>query len=282
MSNQSDSADAKNFAVNLKFLCGFYSSISEVCRRLEINRQQFNRYLSGKSFPSYKNYKKICDFFGVESEEIIIDPIEFKKMAGLPSASEKKGAVPEQLANIVMPLMKNSSQSLSRYEGYYYRYFYSFSFPGYIFRSFLKLYQLGDYYYIKHIELSSKNDALSIPRLVIKYHGIVFFLAERIFIVESEPALNSTISEAILTPNYRPNSPYMSGLVICASSGSSHQPSAGRTVFEFLGKNINIRAAMKQCDLFHHTDERIPENIKNLIKNEISDAQFTFHPQEFL
>ncbi len=279
MSNQTDSV---NFAANLKFLCGFYSSISEVCRRIEINRQQFNRYLSGKSFPSYKNYKKICDFFGVESEEIIIDPIEFEKIAGLPSTKEKKGAVPEQLANIVMPLMKNSSQSLSRYEGYYYRYFYSFSFPGYIFRSFLKLYKWGDYYYVKHIELSSRNDDLSIPRLVVKYHGIAFFLAERIFIVESEPVFNSTISEAILTPNYRPNSPYMSGLVICASSGSSHQPSSGRTVFEFLGKNINVRAAMKQCDLFHHTDERIPENIKKLIKNEMTDAQFTFHPQALL
>ena len=105
----SDKTDPINFAVNLKFLCGFYSSISEVCRRLEINRQQFNRYLSGKSFPSYKNYKKICDFFGVESEEIVIDPIEFQKIAGLPSPSKKKGAVPEHLANMVMPLMKKFS-----------------------------------------------------------------------------------------------------------------------------------------------------------------------------
>ena len=63
MSKQTDSADSKNFAVNLKFLCGFYSSISEVCRRLEINRQQFNRYLSGKSFPSYKNYKTLLIIF---------------------------------------------------------------------------------------------------------------------------------------------------------------------------------------------------------------------------
>ncbi|WP_315983591.1 helix-turn-helix transcriptional regulator [Aliamphritea spongicola] len=54
--------DLENFSTNLQFLCGFYSSISEVCRRLEINRQQFNRYLNGKAFPSFKNLKKICDF----------------------------------------------------------------------------------------------------------------------------------------------------------------------------------------------------------------------------
>ncbi len=281
MQNMSNKTDSINFSVNLKFLCGFYSSISEVCRKLEINRQQFNRYLSGKSFPSYKNLKKICDFFGVESEEITMAPIEFQKIAGLPNTNENEGNIPKQLANMITPLMKDSKQQLKRYEGYYYRYFYSFSFPGYIFRSFVKLYQHGDYYYIKHIELSRKNDALSIPRLVTKYHGIAFLVADRLFILESEPALNSTISEAILMPNYRPNSPYLSGLVICASSGSSHQPSAGRTVFEHLGKNINIREAMKQCDLFHHTDNNIPKNIKNLIKNEIKKEQFTFHPETY-
>ena len=31
--------------VNLAHLCGYYPSIAEVCRRLRINRQQFNRYL---------------------------------------------------------------------------------------------------------------------------------------------------------------------------------------------------------------------------------------------
>ncbi len=279
----SNEIDSNNFSSNLKFLCGFYSSISEVCRKLEINRQQFNRYLSGKSFPSYKNFKKICDFFGIEGEEIIKSPYEFQQLTGLPNAnvSQANSAIPKQLANIITPLMKSSMQQLERYEGYYYRYFYSFSFPGYIFRSFVKIYKHDGYYYVKHIEISSKNDALSIPRLTIKYSGIAFFLAERLFILEAEPTLESTISEAILTPNYRPNSRYISGLVICASSGSSHQPSAGRTVFEFLGKSVDVRKCMKKCDLFHCEDERIPDSIKKLIKNEIEDEQFTFHSSSF-
>lgn len=274
----SKTKNLQHFAANLKFVCGFYSSISEVCRHLEINRQQFNRYLSGSSFPSYKNLKKICDFFGVEAEEITEHPSRFKNTVSPPAHLRPEHAVPESLAKIMMPLLTGSDERMERYEGYYYRYFYSFGFPGFIFRSFMKIYKANDIYYMKHIERTSGTNPLLGARLTIKYHGLVFLLADRLFIVESEPELNSTISETILTPSYRPNNPYMSGLMICASSCSAHQPGSARTVFEYLGKNIDVRAAMRKCDLFHHTDERIPKSIKQAITNVITPEEFTFHP----
>lgn len=273
-----DTEAVKNFSINLRYLCGFYNSISEVCRKLEINRPQFNRYLAGKSFPSYSNLKKICNFFGVETEEITETPTEFEKKLSPTNNPFSHNAIPSELNSILLPLLTNSSRNLQRYEGYYYRYFYSFGFPGYIFRSFMKIYQSNGVYYMKHIEhYSGRNPELG-ARLTIKNHGVVFLLADRLFLIESEPELNSTISETILTPSYRPNNPYMSGLVICASTSDSHQPGAARTVIESLGENIDIRKAMKQCDLFHHDDERIPEAVKKMIKNEIDNNEFTLHP----
>ncbi|MEL0635956.1 helix-turn-helix transcriptional regulator [Marinomonas sp. TI.3.20] len=267
----------ENFSSNLKFLCGFYNSISEVCRLLDINRQQFNRYLSGNSFPSYKNLKKICDFFGVENEEIIEPPTDFKSKVSPPAHLQSKSAVPEKMAKIVMPLLTNREGRMERYEGYYYRYFYSFGFPGFIFRSFMKIYKSNDIYYMKHIERTSGTNPMLGARLTIKYHGLVFLMADRLFIIESEPELNSTISETILTPSYRPNNPYLSGLMICASSCCAHQPGSAKIVTEYLGKNINVREAMKKCDLFHHSDNRIPKNIKQSIANVISPEEFTLH-----
>ncbi len=209
-----DKNNLENFSINLRYLCGFYSSISEVCRRLSINRQQFNRYLSGKSFPSFKNLKLICDFFGIETEEVIENPNRFKNRVSPVSQLDSQQAIPEGMAKILMPLLTKSSKEMERYEGYYYRYFYSFGFPGFIFRSFVKIYRIKDVYYMKHIERSSGKDPLLGARLTIKYHGLVFLLADRLFLVESEPELDSTISETILTPSYRPNNPYLSGLMI--------------------------------------------------------------------
>lgn len=271
-------SDIDNFSSNLKFLCGFYSSISEVCRKLGINRQQFNRYLSGESMPSYKNLKKICDFFGVESEEIVLNGKAFQAKVVPHSRQSGTHAMPENLSNVIMPLLFNSTGALERYEGYYYRYFYSFGFPGYIFRSFVRIYKLNGIYYFKHIERTSGKNPLLGGRMTIKYRGLVFFLAERLFLIESETTLNSGVSEAILTPNYRPNNRYLSGIMICASTCSAHQPGAARTVFEYLGTHVNVREAMRKCDLFHHTDESIPKGIKQAIVNTVTPEEFTLHP----
>jgi transcriptional regulator with XRE-family HTH domain len=56
--------------LNLKLLCSHYRSIAEVCRKLTINRAQFNKYLSGQSRPTAYNLTRICDFFGVEAYEL--------------------------------------------------------------------------------------------------------------------------------------------------------------------------------------------------------------------
>tara|TARA_R110002020_G_scaffold77450_11_gene195503 strand:- start:1537 stop:1731 length:195 start_codon:yes stop_codon:yes gene_type:complete len=47
-------------------LCSYAHSITEVCEKLSINRQQFHRYLNGQSRPSHRNLRNICDFFGVD------------------------------------------------------------------------------------------------------------------------------------------------------------------------------------------------------------------------
>lgn len=51
------------FARNLRDLCDTRKSISLVCRELDINRQQFARYLAGKALPGPENLRRICAYF---------------------------------------------------------------------------------------------------------------------------------------------------------------------------------------------------------------------------
>lgn len=245
---------------------------------MDINRQQFNRYLSGESMPSYKNLKKICDFFGVESEEIVLSNKTFQAKIVPLNRPAGTHTIPDKLSSLIMPLFSSSAAALERYEGYYYRYFYSFGFPGYIFRTFVKIYKTNGVFYYKHIERTTGKNPLLGSRSTIKYHGLVFFMTDRIFLIESETVFTSNISETILTPNYRPNNRYISGIMICASTCSAHQPGAARTIFEYLGTNINVREAMRKCDLFHHTDDSIPKGVKKSIVNIITPEEFTLHP----
>lgn len=63
------------FGANLRILAQPYPSISELSRQLGINRTQFNRYLSGESFPRPDVLARICSFFGVDAR-VLLEPVD--------------------------------------------------------------------------------------------------------------------------------------------------------------------------------------------------------------
>ncbi len=63
------------FGANLRQLARQYRSISDLSRKLGINRTQFNRYLSGESFPRPDVLDRICGFFGVDAR-ILLEPAD--------------------------------------------------------------------------------------------------------------------------------------------------------------------------------------------------------------
>ncbi len=77
MQNPSRSpADLRNmFGANLRVLSRQYASISDLSRRLGINRTQLNRYLSGESFPRPDVLDRICTFFNVDAR-ILLEPVD--------------------------------------------------------------------------------------------------------------------------------------------------------------------------------------------------------------
>lgn len=99
---QRSPAELRNmFGANLRVLARKYPSISELSRRLGINRTQFNRYLSGESFPRPDILDRICSFFGVDAR-ILLEPVDDFATKGLilngPILSEFLGSGIKDLA----------------------------------------------------------------------------------------------------------------------------------------------------------------------------------------
>lgn len=63
------------FGANLRMLSRDYPSVSELSRQLAINRTQYNRYLSGESFPRPDVLARICHFFGVDAR-VLLESVE--------------------------------------------------------------------------------------------------------------------------------------------------------------------------------------------------------------
>lgn len=60
---------------NLQHLTAGVQNQSEMCRRIGVNRTQFNRYLTGSAFPRPDVLSRICQYFGVDAN-IVLEPLD--------------------------------------------------------------------------------------------------------------------------------------------------------------------------------------------------------------
>jgi len=261
-----------NFAVNLRSLCNHYRSVAHVCRSLEMNRQQFNKYLSGQIYPSRHNLERICHFFKVDENQFSFEASEFERF----SADRFKQAKPDArgLLDSVVDSLANDCEALSRYEGYYYAYFHALGFPGFLIRSLIHLYRDGDRFYTKSIEHLWQKDKPKNHRTRFKYKGMAFYMADRIFITEFETFTRHTICQTILFPSYRNTIATLSGITTGVGSLNSHMPKSTRVEYEFLGKQVNLRDALKGCGLYDLESDLIDAEIKERVDNKILDHEF--------
>lgn len=260
--------------VNLSFACTFFPSIAHVCRRIGINRQQFNKYLSGGVRPSRHNMRKICDFFGVTEAELLMDPTRFAELISLRRLPG--GDVEAAPLNPTLRRLNQFSDSLERYCGSYFRYFHSFSNPGLIMRSFARISRRDGYYFWKNIE--REETAQGGAREVFKYEGLVFYLRDRINIVENETILSSSITQMILYPSYSAGIDYLLGIQTGGPLKLGRKPAASRVVLVFLGQNVDPRRAMAQCGLYE--PDQIDPRIAQLVRNDMTPDSWTFDVEQ--
>lgn len=261
---------------NLAFLCSYYPSIADVCRRLEINRQQFNKYLSGQTAPSRRNMRRICDFFGVSESELLLDHQRFTEIVGLKRRPLGAGAPTEILAHIEE--LYRASGDLGRYVGYYFRYFYSFGHAGKIIKCLVVIFEKEGRYYWRSVERLQLKGRYGVKTS--KYTGALLLLGDRIFALEYENLLKASITQLILYPSYRTSLTYLIGVQTGMPLLRGRKPAASIVLLEYLGKSINQRKALAACGLYDDDDPAIDPTIRSMIVNRISPDRFVLETDE--
>lgn len=266
-----------DFARNLGMLCSYYPSIAEVCRKLSINRQQFNKYLAGQSRPSRHNMRRICDFFGITESEMLLEPEHLEQIVGL-----RRQPVTDDRLDLPMQHLENLyavSGSLERYAGYYYRYFFSFGNQGKIIRSLCVISERAGRYYWKNIERIDSAGA-SRKTMTNKYEGVVFLITDRIFIIEYETLLRNSITQVTLYPSYRTRVERLLGIQTGGPVRRGRKPGASRVLLEYLGQSIDTRRALSRCGLYDADDPALSASTVELIRNRIPDHGFVLEVDE--
>ncbi len=259
------SASPSDLAQNLRLLCSYGPSVSETCRRLGINRQQFTKYLNGSARPSDRNLRRICDHFGVELDEILAPHGRF---AAIVSVSPPARALLKALgpaARRLDHLINASAAALERYAGYYFYYYSTPSRPGHVRRSLLRVADSGG---VVHTRLMERVQPTASPlnrSHFSDYAGLLLMIDYRLFIVEMNTGANSSVSQTILYPTQGRELRYLSGLTIGVQGRSARAPFATRVFMEFMGGSPNVRALMRQTGIFELDDPTLPSHIPAMI-----------------
>ncbi len=262
---------------NLALLCSYYPSIAEVCRKLEINRQQFNKYLAGASYPTRRNMRRICDFFGVSDSELLMEPHQFENIISLKRRPMAQEALSKPLRHL--DRLYQHSQGLDKYVGYYFRYFFSFGNPGQVIRSLVLIYNEEERFFWKNIEIL-RDPATRRTHGLNKYDGALFYLADRIHVLEYESIEVNTITQATLYPSHRSRLDTLVGIQTGGPTRRGRKPGASRVALEYLGRDIDLRQALKRAGLFNPNDDDLRSEIVALIENRIRPGSFVLDAEE--
>ncbi len=271
--NRARQSPADPFAANLGQLCSYYPSIAEVCRKLGFNRQQFNKYLGGTARPSRHNMRRLCDFFGVTESEMLLDPDRFAELVSLRRRPRDNGSLLEPLRHL--EALYAESGSLERYHGFYYRYFYSFGYPGQVIRSLVRLYEHEGRSYWKNLEVTRDPAGRSD---VSKYSGAAFLLAERIYVVEYETLLRHSITQLMLYPSYSSRIDHLIGVQTGGPLRRGRKPAASRVLLDYIGRDVDLRKALAGCDLFE--EAAIEPRILAMIGNRLGEGDYVLEVEE--
>ena len=249
---------------NLKLLCSHYRSIAEVCRKLAINRAQFNRYLAGHSQPTAHNLKRICDFFGVEAYELSLPAEQFADLIGARTPGQVVGTRSDALVELLKPLRAHAG-NLSRYCGYYFEYSNCMSVPGHVLLSLVHLREERGSYLFERQERqeparggSGKAD----DWVRCRYLGAAFNLQDRLFLIDYESLTGNEMSQTILIPSFKSRIIRLNGIKTGVSSGDRRTPACTRVVWQYLGNEINRVNAYRQLMLYAPDDPRIDDDIR--------------------
>jgi transcriptional regulator with XRE-family HTH domain len=267
---------AEDLAKNLRLLCSYGRSVSEVCRQAGINRHQLKRYLVGTTSPSMHTLRRLCDFFGVEEHEILMRHADFAPIVRMrpPRLQRTRDRVAEftsQVAEI------SDLRAARHYVGYYHVYFQPDRLVPEIHRALTRITLEDRCLITKTIERYPEGSA-GLPR-VVKYGGVAFLSGRTLTVMERRSHAEDSAFFSILYAADESQLTFLSGLSLGVSPDSSRTVYSVRLCWQYLGQEVDTRRRIAQCGQFPPDTPDISNYIRYCTRNDLNEGDSLFTPR---
>ena len=256
-----------NFSANLRYLCEKHGSISNVCRKLGINRQQFNKYLSGSHAPSPQNMRNIANHFGVSSQLLFSLPEEFRGLVdgNFFRTLEMLGSSSKFAAFFESVNIRPQADDEQLF-GVYDRYQYSSIYETRILKSTFCIYKNRNFIQHYYVERFPSFDTPNRFEYMFKYHGFLFPIADRLFSIDFEAIQKNEITTAIYAPVRRNSTKFLFGIATGIAATMFRQPFATRSALHHKGPGLIRREHLSATTVLDADDSTIPREVLQFLK----------------
>lgn len=258
----------KNLSENLASLAESFDSIADFCRKVGVNRQQFNKYLAGQHIPSQKILLKIGRYFSMEPDHFFLPNPDFVKFY-----EGQEHEIPVDLRSFpefmrFLPLALSSSQQIKPFYGVYHRYHNSSIYKGRILRSITCIYERDSVSQYVTIERFPKLDGSGKTGCTFTYHGFCFLLGDRIFMVDFEGDQKNEMTFSTLVPQFRNPVRFLYGVVSGVAATTYRQPFSTRMILEFSEKGKIKKKHLRSATALLQSDLSIPLEVREYLSGD--------------
>ena len=236
-------------AANLRLLVSYGKSVSDVCRKAGVNRAQFNRYLAGQATPSLHTLRRICDYFGMEDHEPLLEHDQFQEIVRLrpPKLEEVRNPVQDLLQRVYQ-----GDPSAVLAMGYYHQIFRPDPRSQLYYRLLLRLTAAAGGVLIKAIERYPRP-AHALPGKL-TYEGTGFVRSGKFYCIVQEIRHRRATWYNVMSTGDFATPRTLQGRAV----GSEPEGMSGITSFpviwQYLGTQPNLRTALAACG-YHERSE---------------------------
>lgn len=245
-----------NFLANLKFACSTRRSISDLCRVVGVNRQQFNRYLNAGTLPSAHNRLRIAAAFGLDPADFNLAPHAFQR-----KLTEKSR--PAMDAGPLDDAFPGDLRALRPHLGFYQTWHVSLSWPGQVVCSCAHMREKDGQVVVTTLERIFDPERGISQRS--RYVGLAAYQRQRIFLTELTRGEAPTFGQTILMPFELHQRRYLRGLTMGISWRNNNMPYATRTIWRHLGLTANKRGLLSACGVYAPASASLPSAVASFL-----------------
>ncbi len=257
---------------NIKLLCSYSKSISEVCRRLGINRHQFQKYIDGSAFPSLRTLRRIGDYFGVEESELLLDADQFRELVAIKRpVIDSPWEFRKRISDLLF-LGPQNNDRLRGVTGLYHNHFCPVEYPGRILRGLVHIYAENGVIFSRNIERKLPQR----DRKTRKYDGLLVNSGDRIIMYEREVSVGRMAWITIYYQGDRDQPDILLGLSVGVTGTFTRELACYRVLLQRLPEHMDVRSALKGCGVFEFGDPDIDKDIQARVRNTMRSDDWAF------